>query len=93
MMVVLNCDLVNSVNGTKLSTRGATLGRRGNNTGEDSQTINMRTLYHIELGMGRDQIEFGTWKVRTMNRRGKLENARIEMENRDIDILGICETR
>ena len=35
----------------------------------------------------------GTWNVRTMNREGKLENIKSEMERNKINVLGISQVR
>lgn len=38
-------------------------------------------------------LSIGTWNVRTMLQKGKMENVKREMERLHINILGLCETR
>src|SRR5580692_2135804 len=38
------------------------------------------------------EIKIRTWNVRTMNRRGKLENLKVEMKN-NLNVLGVSEVR
>jgi hypothetical protein len=37
--------------------------------------------------------KIGTWNVRTLNRGGKLENLKKEMQKSEVDILGVSEVR
>jgi len=43
----------------------------------------------VELG----EFNIGTWNVRTMRARGKLENIKQEMRKANLKVLGLCETR
>ena len=36
---------------------------------------------------------FGTWNVRTLNRGGKLENLKKEMQKNEVSVLGVSEVR
>ena len=45
------------------------------------------------LKHGRSSLKIGTWNVRTLNQLGKIENLQKEVENLEMDILGISETR
>ena len=40
-----------------------------------------------------ERVKIGTWNVRTMRRRGKLENVKREMTRNKINVLGLCEVR
>ncbi|KAG8230254.1 hypothetical protein J437_LFUL009792 [Ladona fulva] len=40
-----------------------------------------------------NEIRIGTWNVRTLNRKEKLENLKREMERNKIDVLGLSEIR
>ena len=35
----------------------------------------------------------GTWKVRTLNQGGKLENFKTEMQKNDVSVLGVSDVR
>jgi len=35
--------------------------------------------------------KIGTWNVRTLNRRGKLENLKKEMQKNEVSVLGVSE--
>jgi hypothetical protein len=37
--------------------------------------------------------KIGTWNVRTLNRGGKLENLKKEMQKNEVSILGVSEVR
>ena len=39
------------------------------------------------------EIKIGTWNVRTMNVKGKLENVKQEMKRYNLNVLGISEVR
>jgi len=41
----------------------------------------------------RNEMDLGTWNVRTMNRKGKLENVKEEMRRSNVSVLGLCEVR
>ena len=40
-----------------------------------------------------EQLKIGTWNVRSMLAKGKLENVKREMERMKINILGLSEVR
>ena len=40
-----------------------------------------------------ERLRIGTWNVRTMNRKGKLENLKREMERNSLDVVGVSEMR
>ena len=40
-----------------------------------------------------DRLRIGTWNVRTMSRKGKLENLKREMERNRLDVVGVSEMR
>jgi hypothetical protein len=46
-----------------------------------------------QSNLGRGTIRIGTWNVRTMLRRGKLENVKHEMGRMKINVLGLSEVR
>jgi len=41
----------------------------------------------------RHSYKIGTWNVRTLNRGGKLENLKTEMQKYDVSVLGVSEVR
>ncbi len=41
----------------------------------------------------KDVLKIGTWNVRTMNRKGKLENIKEEMKKNCLNVLGLSEVR
>src|SRR5579864_4975142 len=45
------------------------------------------------VGEKTQEIKIGTWNVRTMNVKGKLENAKQEMKRNNLNVLGISEVR
>ena len=47
-------------------------------------------LLHVH---NRDKISIGTWNIRTLNRRGKLENLKREMYRMSVNIMVLCETK
>lgn len=71
----------NDVNGSS-SQAGDTAS--GSEVSKDPKVVNMRKPCEIQIG---------TWNVRTMLRRGKLENVKREMERNRINILGLSEVR
>ena len=42
---------------------------------------------------GTAQLQIGTWNVRTLNRGGKLENLKKEMQKNEVSVLGVSEVR
>ena len=42
---------------------------------------------------GGGNMNVGTWNVRTMREKGKLENVKREMRRAKMNVLGLCETR
>ena len=42
---------------------------------------------------GKGHMRIGTWNVRTMQKRGKLENIKREMSRNRLNILGLSEVR
>ena len=49
-----------------------------------------RTTSRIYRG---EELRVGTWNVRTMNEKGKLENVKREMERLKLNVMGLCEVR
>src|SRR5580692_714171 len=45
------------------------------------------------LSCRKQEIKIGTWNVRTINRRGKLENLIVEMKKNNLNVLGVSEVR
>jgi hypothetical protein len=41
----------------------------------------------------RQELKIGTWNVRTMNLKGKLENVKEEMKRNNLNVLGVSEVR
>jgi len=76
--------------GTDPFMKGAVHGNGGDEAFQDNLKRNPQKG---EIKLFTNQIKIGTWNVRPMNRAGKLENLKIEMERENIDILGLCETR
>ena len=58
----------------------------GNSIGS-AQTLGIRGR------CGKEHIRIGTWNVRTMQKRGKLENTKREMSRNRLNILGLSEVR
>ena len=48
---------------------------------------------NIKVRDGESSLVVGTWNVRTMNREGKLENVKKEMDDYGVNVLGLCEVR
>jgi hypothetical protein len=46
-----------------------------------------------QSNLGKGVLRIGTWNVRTMMRRGKLQNLKREMERMSINVLGLSEVR
>ena len=40
-----------------------------------------------------EELRIGTWNVRTMNVKGKVENVKEEMRRNETNVLGISEVR
>ena len=61
----------------------------GSEAHRDLKVVNMRN----PCTRKRNKIKIGTWNVRTMLRRGKLENIKQEMRKMEVNILGLSEVR
>ena len=47
----------------------------------------------VTLKPNRDVLKIGTWNVRTLYHRGKIDNCIMEMERLQIDVLGLAEVK
>ena len=94
----------NSVNGTKAnSLEGSSLSQfpMGRQVGSDRQTATVtqtsqqRTTKKKKLRKRwkKKTLKIGTWNVRTLHQKGKLDNAVQEMNRIKISILGLAEMR
>jgi hypothetical protein len=61
---------------------------RDRNKDRSPQVVNKRTERP-----GPEELRIGTWNVRTMNIKGKVENVKEEMRRNGINVLGISEVR
>jgi len=84
-----------SIKATNHEPEYSRFGRRSN---EASQVVSKRKPHHktdntLKQKNKQNIINIGTWNVRTMLRAGKLEEVKNIMIEKNIDILGLCETR
>ena len=84
MMNVKISSRQNSVNG--VLKKNASLGRDGH---EGQVTLNC----HQATACTKNSLKIGTWIVRTMFQKGKLNNVKHEMERLKLNVLGISEVR
>ncbi len=84
MINVNNSSPNNSVNG--VLRENTSLGRDGHvrQVTLDRQQTTVRT---------KNSLKIGTWNVRTMFQKGKLENIKKEMQRLQVNALGISEVR
>ena len=77
---------------------------KGNNSSQDDtvslglehgvrQVIPDRQPITVRLNKNKNKIKIGTWNVRTLAQKGKLQNLMAEMKRLEIGILGISEMR
>ncbi|CAF1383966.1 unnamed protein product, partial [Adineta ricciae] len=84
MINVKNSSLDNSVNG--VLSKNTSLGRDGH--------VRQVTLYRQQAtAQVKNSFRIGTWNVRTMFQKGKLENAKKEMKRLQLNVLGLSEVR
>lgn len=86
----LNIHIDNSVKGSNSSQDdAASLGREC----DVRQVIPDRQPATVRLNKNKNKTKIGTWNVRTLVQKGKLDNLLLEMKRLDISILGISEMR
>ena len=65
--------------------------RRGVFLGEISSSRRYSKEDFKEKKKDQHSYKIGTWNVRTLNRRGKLENLKKEMQKNEVSVLGVSE--
>src|ERR1051325_10181823 len=73
-------------------------GRGGYTRDRSPQVVNLRKPYpknqrKSEKNLHSRPLKIGTWNVRTMNVKGKLENIKEEMRRNGLNVLGLSEVR
>uniref|UniRef100_A0A2S2PFK6 Craniofacial development protein 2 n=1 Tax=Schizaphis graminum TaxID=13262 RepID=A0A2S2PFK6_SCHGA len=76
---------INTDNGNRNPESGR--GRRS----KASQVVIQRNPGHV--GNKRNPTRIGTWNVRTLLSPGRLEELKQQMREKELDVLGVCETR